>query len=430
MTFIRRLSGHPDTQADAAQALCTLLNEKFDFSVVPGSLVFDVSNALALNSLRAEFRTEQGQHLFLKCHHEEGEADRVGEYYRAGILEAAGFPVDSALYQSSTVGEQLVIYPYRDRQLTPELHSLSRDIEKAGCPPALMSPVIEAFDRFQEQVGQRYLDSLHMAEPDQVADEAIHGLYHRRLVDHQDDEHFGARIRDYYLGRQFALPNGQTIEFEEFWHLQWTINECHYPLSLHDALTTARTLLKPMPTGPVPAMTAHGDDHTGNLLYNPGDVEGNRISYFDPAFAGSHIPALQAPCKALYHICYAHPNMLYDPAELEASVSVELEEGILHVNHDWQMSPLRQAYLQSQIEHVWEPLIAELQKRGSLPENWQSIVNSTLLCCPVLCKNLLPGYGLPYPLTETASILTFSIAMQLAAGGFSEKLFALLPGTH
>lgn len=422
MTLIRQLCAQVDKQTEAAGMLGALLNDKFDFTVVPGSLMFDVDNALALNSLRAEFRTEQGQHLFLKCHHEEGEADRVGEYYRAGILEEAGFPIETALYQSSTVGEQLVIYPYRDRKLTPELHTLSREIEMAGCPESMMRPVSEAFDRFQEQVGQRYLQTLHMAEPQQLAAEAIHGLYHRRLVDQEGDEHFGARMREFYLGREFALPDGQSIDFEEFWHLQWNINDQHYPLSLHEALVNARNLLKPTPVCSMPAMTAHGDDHTGNLLYSSDESGVPGITYFDPAFAGSHVPALQAACKAVYHICYAHPNMLYDPDELDVKLSFSVEQGVLHVTHDWQMSALRRSYLQSQIEHVWRPLIAQLRKMGKLPENWARIIDSTLMCCPVLCKNLLPGAGLPYPLTETASLLTFSIALQLAAGDFSKAL--------
>ncbi len=423
LSRIRQLARHPQTLPEAETGMVALLHGKFAFRVVPGSLRFDTDNALALNSLRAEFRTADGEHLFLKCHHEEGEADRVGEYYRSGILEEAGFPIDKALYQSSTVGEQLVIYRYRDRRLYPELHSVARDIESTGCKPADMEAVVQAFECFQQQLGNRYLDSLHLATPAQISEEAVHGLYHRRLVDSEHDAEFGGRIREFYLGRQVALPDGSSLPFEEFWHLHWRINGQMHNVSMHDALLRARRLLAPTPADAMAAVTAHGDDHTGNLLYDPHKGSGDAISYFDPAFAGNHIPALLAPCKSLYHVCYAHPNMLYDPAELRVGLSMRVEDGVLQIEHDWQLTPLRQQFLSSQITHVWQPLLKALKHRDMLPALWQETIGAALLCCPLLCKNLLAGAGAPNPLTPDASLLTFSIAMQLADGQFVEQLY-------
>ncbi len=422
MSRIRQLTCDPETLPEAVTTMVELLSGKFAFTVVPGSLSFDTSNPLALNSLRAEFRTEDGQHLFLKCHHEEGESDRVGEYYRAGILEAAGFPIDKALYQSSTVGEQLVIYRYRDRRQFPELHTVARAIESAACQAEQMAPVVAAFDSFQQHVGARYLDSLHLATPTQISEEAVHGLYHRRLVDQENDEHFGGRIREFYLDREVCLPGGDRLPFEQFWQLRWRINGQQHDTSLHDALLRARQLLKPTPAAAMAAVTAHGDDHTGNLLYDPAASADRAVTYFDPAFAGNHIPALMAPCKSLYHVCYAHPNMLYDPAELHVDLSVDIRDGVLQIDHDWQLTPLRQAFLTSQIVHVWQPLLQAMKQQDMLPERWKDIVGAALLCCPLLCKNLLAGAGRPNPLSADASLLTFSIAMQLADGWLVEQL--------
>ena len=416
ITDIRQLTHSSGSLGEATSKMVALLNHKFDFNVLPGSLYFDVNNALALNSLRAEFKTVDGQHLFLKCHHEEKEVDRVGEYYRSGILEQAGFPIEPALYQSSTVGEQMVIYAYRDRNKTPELHSAARQIEAAGCLEKDVSLVASAFDRFQQGLGERYTSSLHLAAPSQVAAEAVHGLYHRRLVDHENDQHFGARIRDFYLGRLVPLPGGRSIPFDEFWHLRWRINDQQYDNTLHSALTSARKLLKPTAIAPIAAVTAHGDDHTGNLLYDASAGPDKAIMYFDPAFAGHHIPALQAPCKALYHICFAHPNMLYNPEELDIDIKMSIDNDVIVVTHNWQLSLLRQRFLSSQLEHVWAPLLSSMQKKNMLPFQWEYTVSAALLCCPVLCKNLLSGLGSPYPLTREASLLTFSIAMQLASG--------------
>ena len=68
ITDIRKLTQCSDSIGKATSKMVAFLNHKFDFKVLPESLKFDVNNALALNSLRADFRTEDGQHLFLKCH--------------------------------------------------------------------------------------------------------------------------------------------------------------------------------------------------------------------------------------------------------------------------------------------------------------------------------------------------------------------------
>ncbi len=430
ITEIRRLTQSPNNISSAKSKLTEFLERKFEFKVLPDTLIFDVDNALALNSLRAQFRTQDGQHLFLKCHHEEGEASRVGEYYRSGILEQAGFPIETALYHSSTVGEQMVIYAFRDRKETPELHSVARRIEENGCLVDEVLPVAKAFNHFQQRIGKRYLSTLHLATPSQVAAESVHGLFHRRLVDHEQDQFFGARIRSFYLGRVVSLPDNHFIPFEKFWHMRWCINGRHYDLSLHSALLLARNILKPTTKHATAAVTAHGDDHTGNMLYDSNVCSNNAIMYFDPAFAGRHIPALLAPCKALYHICFAHPNMLYNPDELDIDISCNIVKDTIHVSHNWELSPLRQHFLQSQLENVWRPLLHEMQKNNMLPACWKETIGSALVCCPILCKNIISGLGAPNPLTNEASLLTFSIAVQLAAGDLgntNETIQGMLP---
>lgn len=412
ITDIRNLARHGQID-QACQKMEAFLSDKFSFKVVPNSLVFDLESSVALNSLRAAFKTECGQHLFLKCHHEDGEGDRVGEYYRAGILENAGFPIDVALYQASEVGEQLVIYSYQDRQKTPELHDVARELEAQGCPPDQMEPVIAAYDAFQKQIGELYIKTLHIATREELKDEAIHALFHRRLVDQENDEEFGARVKEFYLGRMVMLPDGITLPFEEFWQLRWQINGLSYDMSLQDAFISARKLLKPSDLFEA-SVTAHGDDHTANVLYSPDQTADQAMKYFDPAFAGHHIPALQAGCKALYHVIFAHPNMLYDPDEFEADVKVSIQDDKIILDHDWDLTPLRSGFLESQKNHIWIPLLQEMKAREVLPDGWEDVVRSTLFCCPVVCKNLIAGAGAPNPLTPLASLMSFAISKQLA----------------
>src|SRR5262249_44985841 len=67
----------------------------------------------SLNSLNGFVTASDGRALFFKFHQEEGEADTVGEYYRAEVLRDAGFPVDLPLHASGEVGRQIL--PYRPR---------------------------------------------------------------------------------------------------------------------------------------------------------------------------------------------------------------------------------------------------------------------------------------------------------------------------
>jgi hypothetical protein len=170
------------------------------------------------------------------------------------------------------------------------------------------------------------------------------------------------------------------------------VNGTEYASSLSALAEQAARLLAPASLAALPVVTAHGDDHHGNVwaLDSPG---GPVLRLFDPAFAGTDLPALLAPVKATFHNALAHPFWLYHPDEAAARFNIEssVTADIVEVSDDAQLSPLRREVLDSAAELIWAPLLAEMSARSLLPADWRAIVRSALFCCPMLVTNLVAG---------------------------------------
>lgn len=168
------------------------------------------------------------------------------------------------------------------------------------------------------------------------------------------------------------------------------MNSIEYSATLRELAVTSARLLRPDVLASIPVVTAHGDDHQGNVwvLARDGEVE---LRLFDPAFAGRDIPALLAPAKATFHNVFAHPFWLYHPEEAakRTTVHVQRQGGVVSVRDDALPAPLRLEILDSVAEQVWAPLLAELAHRGDLPPDWRSTVRAALFCCPLLVTNLV-----------------------------------------
>src|SRR5512134_2926638 len=89
---------------DAEAVIGRLIAVSFDLPVAAVEINRD---RYSLNSLNGFVTTGDGRAFFFKFHQEEGEADTVGEYYRAEVLREAGFPVDLPLHSSGEVGRQI-----------------------------------------------------------------------------------------------------------------------------------------------------------------------------------------------------------------------------------------------------------------------------------------------------------------------------------
>ena len=164
------------------------------------------------------------------------------------------------------------------------------------------------------------------------------------------------------------------------------------------------------------ACTAHGDAHNGNVwanLYDDGTMD---LSWFDPAFAGEHIPVLLAEVKTTFHNIFAHPDWLYDSKESDVKASCKVEGNQIIVTHDLQLPALRAEFLRSKIENFWKPIMQELMAREQLPNDWEQYVRAAFFCCPTLVMNLRANQGsVQNSHTPQTSLFGLSMSIMLAS---------------
>ncbi len=363
----------------------------------------------SLNSLNGFVGTSDGHSFFFKFHQEEGEADTVGEYYRAEVLREAGFPVDMPVHVSGQVGRQILLYRRRG---DPRLADLCRAVD-LGDAAVAAAPLIEAQRRLDRLTGERYLATLHAAAAAQVEGEPIHRLFHARLVDPGSADELGGRARRFYVDREFRFP-GAAVNWRDLADRRWRINGVAYRRMLGQLFEESRRRLRPERLAGHGAVVAHGDAHNANVwVEEAGGAK--RLVLFDPAFAGRHVPALLAEVKATFHNIFAHPLWLYDAplAEQRYAAAVALSGDVVDVETDWSLSPLRTAFLEAKAELVWRPLLAELEARGWLPAAWRRIVRCALFCCPTLVMDLRAGGSADH--TPTTAAIGLSVAVMVGS---------------
>lgn len=408
--------------AEAEVRLALLITSLFDLRV---SCVTLNRDGYSLNSANGTVLLFSGETLFFKFHQEEGEETTVGEYYRAELLDEAGFPVDRPIHVSQKPGRQILLYA---KSTARRFADVCLDWERAhidSVNPEYLSAQ-EALDRL---VTARYLETLHTADPEQSKAEPIHQLFHGRLVDAPRAKSLGGRYRRFYAQsrQRFVGPTGREIEipWETFGSKTWLINGVRYKRSLDDLFTESLTRLAPEALAAHPAVTAHGDAHNANIWFRP--QASQPLVFFDPAFAGRDIPALLAEIKPTFHNIFAHPFWLYHPdvAEKRLTATIRIDGDTIVSEHSWHLSALRKGFLAAKVETLWTPLLRRLKERGELPEDWRRILRCALFCCPTLVMNLSVGAGNQNPLT---SAVGWSVAMMMGAepeGGRDDLTLAL-----
>ncbi|HFQ15701.1 MAG TPA: hypothetical protein ENK41_05035 [Rhodobacteraceae bacterium] len=375
---------------------------------VTGQEVADLKinhDAYSLNSVNGFVTLGQAGACFFKFHQEEGEDVGVREYYNAAILEKAGYPVDMPLFAATEPGRQVLIYRRRhDRRFS----DLCRQIEQ-GPAGAMAETILETQRRFDETVRDLALENLHTASAAHIAAEPVLQLFYHRLVDDpkaREAPATGGRARRFYWNRVFDLPGGR-YGWDDIAEASWRINGRDYAISLRQAFHEARQNLSPSRFGPGPAFAAHGDAHNANIWFTgDGGEEPPRLVMFDPAFAGAHVPALLAEIKASFHNIFAHPDWLYNPDDCASgfSATARLRDGVMHVETDWRLTPLRRGFLVSKAQRYWRPLLAELNRRGQLAADWQAIMRSALFACPTLVMALRAGAGGHNPVSSAIGL--------------------------
>jgi hypothetical protein len=367
-----------------------------DMSGLDVSTVEFTQDEYSLNSVSGRAQLGDGTTYFFKFHQEEGEEQNVTEYYRAQLLSDAGLPVELPIASSSRPGAQMVLYTLHDE---PRMADVCAEAERARGAAAVLGPQLLAARReLDRRTGRVMLETMR-APLATSASASVHQLFHHRLV---DGARFpGGRYLRYYVGdATFAAVSTQ----------RWRVNGVEYRSSLAALAQQAAHLLAPRSLAALPVVTAHGDDHHGNVWAAEGDG-GPVLRLFDPAFAGTDLPALLAPVKATFHNALAHPFWLYHPAEAAERFTIEtsVTGDVVEVSDDAYLSGLRRQVLESAAELIWAPLLREMSRRSWLPANWREIVRSALFCCPMLVTNLVgPG--------RTPPVRLLGLARAVAAG--------------
>jgi hypothetical protein len=353
----------------------------------------------SLNSVNGTAVDPDGRRLFFKFHTEEGEAETVGEYYKAHVLAEAGLPIDLPVKASSTPGRQFEIYAFRNDAKLADV-CLGVETARLGVRPAGSDPVAATpFSPEEIFAAQADLDDLtlkaalaSLAPPTPAsADEALHQLFHHRLVTPGKDG-LGGRYAQFYAGRQVRAA-GREMSWEAFADLKWTINGVSYRRTLRQLFERSCHLLEPRRLAALPVIVSHGDAHNANVWLRRDDAGRPQAVLFDPAFAGSAIPALLGEVKATFHNIFAHPLWLYTPdlADRAYHVSAEAADGRIEVTHDWALGALRSQFLALKRDRYWRPLLGRLAEMQALPDDWEAIMRSALFCCPTLVMSQLPG---------------------------------------
>ena len=333
------------------------------------------SDAYALNSVSGRVAQNDGSELFFKFHVEDGEQDNVSEYYRAHVLSDAGVPVEVPVAISAEPGQQFVLYEVRNE---PRMVDVCLDLDRAdGSAATLPEPLNEARRELDRRVGEVLVRTLR-SDPS-GATSSLHQLFHHRLTDGPGNFP-GGRYANWYMNND---------DFTSVVDAHWAINGTSYASTLSELVDQARDLLNPESFAGQPVVTAHGDDHHGNVWVI--DAEGTpSLRLFDPAFAGTDVPALLALVKPTFHNVFAHPFWIYHPDEVSLSdVTVSRDGDDIDVTDPLSINPMRQQILDSIAQEAWLPLLRAMQQQDLLPSNWRAIVRSALFLCPFLVTNLV-----------------------------------------
>jgi hypothetical protein len=358
-------------RAAAAAAAGQLIEAGFGRAVASVELTVD---EYSLNSVSGRVRFADGRAEFFKFHQEEGEERTIAEYYRARLLAEAGLPVDAPLRVLTEPGRQIALYRLRTE---PRMADVCAALERAGGETAQLDPGLAAARRSLDAATGSVLLATLRPPAASSASAAIHQLFHHRLTG-GTGTFPGGRYQAWYLDD----PAFAAVADRRF-----RLNGVTCAMTARQLAERAADLLDPDALAALPVVTAHGDDHQGNVWV----LDGPKLRLFDPAFASDDIPALLAMVKATYHNVFAHPFWLYHPEEAASRVGVTVRDDgdVVSVEFGAPLSRLRGQILDSVAELAWAPLLGALATRGELPDGWRAIVRAALFCCPLLVTNLL-----------------------------------------
>jgi len=334
--------------------------------------------AVSLNSFNGIYRVQNDEYFF-KTHVEEQGV--LEEYYNAELLHNAGYNIVRPLRTVREKDQQMVVYPVIN---WPVMFDLMRAIETGKAENVSVEMLAAAERQECERLLSIYKQTLALSTAEEHAQAPIHQLFWHRLT--------GGRLKSFYEGKNIRIPGAidSSVSFEKILRYRWRINGVLQRFTPGELIERAKVVLDPARA----AMTVvgHGDAHFGNVF-----LERQRdYLYFDPAFAGRHSPLLDV-VKPLFHNVFA--TWMYFPDAVERDCALEAhideQEQIIDVTHSFALPPVREAILQTKLDYLLKPLIGWLRSIDSLPPDWVEMMQSALLCCPLLTVDLFNEQRIP-----------------------------------
>ncbi|MBE3560353.1 MAG: HAD family hydrolase, partial [Ktedonobacteraceae bacterium] len=305
---------------------------------------------VSLNSFNGIYRADS-QEYFFKTHIEE--QGILQEYYHAELLANAGYNIVRPLRTLHERGQQMVVYPL---VRWPVMFDLMRaaetgDTTHTDASQARLAVLAAAEKHECERLLDIYASTLAESTASEHAQAPIHQLFWHRLT--------GARYKTFYEGKAVLLPHQDeksSITFEDLLTYHWVVNRISLPVTLGELVEQAKQVLNPARA--MYTVIGHGDAHFGNVFLEAG----KQYLYFDPAFAGRHSPLLDV-VKPFFHNVFA--TWMYFPQDIarDLHLTVALRRQTVYIEHDYELSPVRQAILTMKRRHLLPPLIAHLRER-------------------------------------------------------------------
>jgi phosphoglycolate phosphatase-like HAD superfamily hydrolase len=353
--------------------------------------------AVSLNSFNG-FYSSDGQEYFFKTHVEE--QGILEEYYNAEQLYQVGYNIVRPLRTMHKGGQQMVIYPVVH---WPVVFDQVRAEEVGNVEVGIFDILIAAEKLECGRLLDIYQLTFAISTAAEHAQAPIHQLFWYRLV--------GGRYKSYYEGKSVLYPTANyqlqedSLSFNELLSLHWVINGVPQQKTLGELVERARVVLDPAQS----ALTVigHGDAHYGNVFLE----NQRRFLYFDPAFAGRHSPLLDV-IKPLFHNVFATWMYFPDAIANDLQLTVARHDSSITVEHNYTLTPIRQAILQTKVEYLLKPLITHLLERTMLPIHWKEIMQLAMMCCPLLTINLLDRESITPPISWLGLSLTVQTGNQ------------------
>lgn len=361
--------------------------------------------AVSLNSFNGFYKLN-GQEYFFKTHVEEQGV--LEEYYHAEMLSKAGYNIVRPLQTLHEEGRQMVIYPV---VRWPVMFDLMRAVETGTAKGITQDTLVAAEKHECERLLAIYEQTLAHSSATENARAPIHQLFWHRLT--------GERLKSFYVGKHIPIPGtSDSISFEELLSCHWMIHgsltqNTTPALTLGELIEQVKIVLNPMQEAVT--IIGHGDAHFGNVFLESSGKGQNTYLYFDPAFAGRHSPWLDV-VKPLFHNIFA--TWMYFPQEIARGLQLTVSRHgtAIVIEHNYALTPVRQAILETKRHYLLSPLQKMLAGRSALADNWADSLRLALMCCPLLTVNLLDEQRIPPAIAWLGLSLAVEMGNWIAIG--------------